>query len=205
MVPGGFGSRGVEGMVRAAQYARENNVPYLGLCLGMQIMVIEFARNVLGLADANSTEFAPDSPYPVITIMPEQENVEDLGGTMRLGNYLCQLVPETPVARAYGMTESYERHRHRFEFNNDFRQAMEDSGLVCAGLSPNGRLVEITEIAGHPFMAGSQFHAEFRSRPNRPHPLIREFIGVAKKILREGDQPALPLSNSADTPHPLKV
>ncbi|MCL0043013.1 CTP synthase [Dehalococcoidia bacterium] len=205
VVPGGFGSRGIEGMIRAAQYARENKIPYLGLCLGMQVMVIEFARNILGLSDANSTEFSDNTDHPVITIMSDQEGVEDKGGTMRLGNYPCQIVPGTMTARTYSVEEVEERHRHRFEFNNNYREMMEKAGLLCAGLSPDGRLVEITELEDHPFMAGSQFHAEFRSRPNRPHPLIQGFIGAAKEILREGDQAQFPLIKSPERTMSLEV
>ncbi|MBI2941232.1 MAG: CTP synthase [Chloroflexi bacterium] len=188
----GFGSRGVEGKILAARYAREHQIPYLGLCLGMQIMVIEFARHVLGL-DANSTEFAPQTPAPVIDLMPEQRGLANKGGTMRLGAYPCRLVPGTHAARAYGLPLVNERHRHRFEFNNAYRRLFEEAGLVVSGLSPDGHLVEIVELADHPWMVGSQFHPEFKSRPTRPHPLFREFIAAAKQTLREGDQRPLPL------------
>jgi len=194
VVPGGFGIRGIEGMIAAARYARENKVPYLGLCLGMQAMAIEFARYALNSAEANSTEFDIKTPYPVIDLLPEQRGVKEKGGTMRLGTYPCHLVKGTKAASAYGEDVVYERHRHRFEFNNDFRETLERAGMVFSGLSPEGRLVEIIEVRDHPFMAGCQFHPEFRSRPNRPHPLFRDFIGVAKGVLREGDQHLLPLA-----------
>ncbi len=193
VVPGGFGVRGIEGMVNTARYARENNIPYLGLCLGMHVMVIEYARYALDSAEANSTEFDRETPYPVIDLLPEQRQVRDKGGTMRLGVYPCHLVKGTRAAAAYGEGVVYERHRHRFELNNDFRQTLEKAGMVFSGLSPEGRLVEISEVRGHPFMVGTQFHPEFRSRPNRPHPLFRDFIAVAKGVLREGDQHPLPL------------
>ncbi|HZK67354.1 MAG TPA: CTP synthase [Chloroflexota bacterium] len=194
VVPGGFGYRGVEGMIRTARYAREHDIPYLGLCLGMQIMVIELARFVLGSSEANSTEFNMFSPQPVIDLLPEQRDVPDKGGTMRLGQYPCQLVPGTRAADAYGSSNIvFERHRHRYEFNNDYREVLGVGGLVFSGLSPDGRLVEISEIAGHPWMVGTQFHPEFKSRPNRPHPLFAAFIKACKVSLREGDQRPLPL------------
>ncbi len=193
VVPGGFGVRGIEGMVVAARYAREREIPYLGLCLGMQVMVIEFAREVLNSSEPNSTEFALDTIYPVIDLLPGQRGVIEKGGTMRLGAYPCHLVEGTRAARAYGERVVWERHRHRFEFNNRFREPLERVGLIPSGLSPDGRLVEISELRDHPWMVGVQFHPEFRSRPNRPHPLFRDFIGVAKGILREGAQPPLPM------------
>ncbi len=193
VVPGGFGSRGVEGMKETAKYARENKIPYLGLCLGLQVMVVEFARNVLGLKSANSSEFDPDTPYPVIDIMPEQRSVTDKGGTMRLGNYPCQLMEGSLAHKAYTQSLVHERHRHRFEVNNDFREELENNGLLACGASPDGNLVEIIEIAGHPFMVGVQFHPEFLSRPDHPHPLFRDFVSAAKITLREGAQPSLPL------------
>jgi CTP synthase len=197
VVPGGFGIRGIEGMIKTARYARENKIPYLGLCLGMQIMVIEFARFVFKSDKPNSTEFDQGTPYPVIDLLPEQRSVAGKGGTMRLGNYTCHLQPGTRAAQAYGENACVilERHRHRFEFNNDYRQPLGDAGLVYSGLSPDGRLVEICELCDHPWMLGCQFHPEFGSRPNRPHPLFSGFIGVAKDVLREGSQPALPLSS----------
>ena len=194
IVPGGFGIRGIEGMVKAAGYARTNGIPYLGLCLGMQVMVIEFARHVLGLTKANSTEFDADTPYPVIDILPEQKGVQNKGGTMRLGNYPCSLVPDSRAAKAYGQSLVYERHRHRYEFNSVFRTQFQEAGMVCSGLSPDGRLVEVCEIAEHPWMVSCQFHPEFVSRPNRPQPLFRDFVGAAKSVLREGAQPPLPLA-----------
>jgi CTP synthase len=180
VVPGGFGERGVEGKILAAQYAREHLVPYLGLCLGMQVMVIEFARNVLGLAGANSTEFNPHTPHPVISLLSEQMGVQDKGGTMRLGGYPCRLRPGTKAHRAYGVDMVTERHRHRYEFNNRYREQFEAAGLICSGVLPDNSLVEICELRDHPFMMGSQFHPEFRSRPARPQPMFREFIGAAK-------------------------
>ncbi len=176
VVPGGFGSRGIEGKILAARYARTHKVPYLGLCLGMQMLVIEFAREMLGNDEANSTEFDRTTTMPVIDLMPEQRDIADMGGTMRLGLYPCQLVPGTRAAEAYGEPLVNERHRHRFEFNNTYRQALQEKGLVLSGISPDGRLVEIAEIADHPFMLGTQFHPEFLSRPNRPHPLFSAFL-----------------------------
>ena len=194
VVPGGFGYRGVEGMVRTARYAREHDIPYLGLCLGMQIMVIELARHVLGSDEPNSTEFNMFTPHPVIDLLPEQRDVPDKGGTMRLGQYPCQLIAGTRAADAYGGTNIvFERHRHRYEFNNDYRELLGVAGLSFSGLSPDGRLVEISELAGHPWMLGTQFHPEFKSRPNRPHPLFSAFIRACKVSLREGDQRPLPL------------
>ncbi len=198
VVPGGFGYRGIEGKVKAAQYARENDVPYLGLCLGMHIMVIEFARYVLKSNKPNSKEFDDQTPYPVIDLLPEQEGLKEKGGTMRLGLYPCQLVPDTRAAAAYNANMVQERHRHRFEFNNDFREVLTKAGLIPSGLSPDGKLVEISELANHPWMIGTQFHPEFASRPNRPHPLFRDFIGAAKKTLRVGDQQPLPLEPNAN-------
>ncbi len=194
VVPGGFGIRGIEGMLKAARYARDNEIPYLGLCLGMQVMVIEFARYALNSEKPNSTEFDASTPYPVIDLLPEQKKIENKGGTMRLGNYPCQLVDGSYAAEAYGQKLVYERHRHRFEFNNQFRTQLQEAGMVYSGLSPDGRLVEICELANHPWMVSCQFHPEFGSRPTRPHPLFRNFIGVAKDILREGAQPPLPFS-----------
>ena len=194
IVPGGFGIRGIEGMVKAAAYARTNKIPYLGLCLGMQVMVIEFARHVFKVTNANSTEFDEHTPYPVITLMANQRSVTEKGKTMRLGNYPCKLKDGSHAANAYGKALIYERHRHRYEFNNKFRDQLEAGGLVYSGLSPDGDLVEICELAGHPWMVSSQFHPEFCSRPGSPHPLFRDFIAVAKDTLREGDQPELPLA-----------
>ena len=180
IVPGGFGERGWEGKIAAARWAREHQVPYLGLCLGMQVMVTEFARDVCGLQGANSTEFDPESPYPVISLLEEQQGVTNKGGTMRLGAYPCRLIPGSLAARAYGTDLVSERHRHRWEFNNAYRAVLEQGGMRISGTSPDGSLVEISEIAGHPFMLGTQFHPELQSRPNRPHPLFREFVAVAR-------------------------
>jgi CTP synthase len=181
IVPGGFGSRGIEGKIQAARYARETKVPYLGLCLGMQVMVIEFGRNVLGTEDVNSTEFDRNTPHPVIDLLPEQRGIGELGGTMRLGLYPCHLQPGTQAATAYGKTLVEERHRHRFEFNNTYRELFSEHGMRFSGQSPDGRLVEIAELTDHPFMLGSQFHPEFLSRPNRPHPLFHRFLLTAKE------------------------
>ena len=181
LVPGGFGERGTEGKIAAIRHARRNKIPYLGLCLGMQLMVIEFAREVLNDEKANSTEFAPSTPHPVIDLMPDQHTITDMGGTMRLGLYPCQLQAGTHAAAAYDADLVQERHRHRFEFKNAYRQTLQEAGMVFSGLSPDGRLVEIAEIADHPFMVGTQFHPEFLSRPNRPHPLFVAFLEAAKE------------------------
>ncbi|MGE0600993.1 MAG: CTP synthase [Dehalococcoidia bacterium] len=179
VVPGGFGERGWEGKIAAAKWARENSIPYLGLCLGMQVMVTEFARNVCGMQGANTTEIDPESPYPVISLLEEQQGVTDKGGTMRLGAYPCKLIPGSIVANAYATDLISERHRHRWEFNNAYREVLAQAGLKASGTSPDGSLVEISEISGHPFMLGTQFHPELQSRPNRPHPLFREFVAAA--------------------------
>lgn len=199
VVPGGFGQRGVEGMILASEYARTQRVPYLGLCLGLQVMVIEIARNGLGKAEANSTEFDPLTADPVIDIMPEQRVITQMGGTMRLGEYPCDLVADSKARAAYGVPSISERHRHRFEFNNDYQEAFESVGLWPTGLSPNRKLVEIMELDAdkHPFMLGVQFHPEFRSRPNKPHPLFNEFVTAAVDTLREGGQHSLPLADSS--------
>ena len=183
LVPGGFGNRGIEGKIKAIQYAREHKIPFFGICLGMQCAVIEFARHVCGLADANSSEFNPNSTHPVIDLMPEQLDVEDLGGTMRLGLYPCKVYPDTLTSKAYNAELIYERHRHRYEFNNAFREEIVGKGLVLGGTLPNGRLVEIVELpeSEHPWFLGAQFHPEFKSRPTNPHPLFREFVGAAVK------------------------
>ncbi len=188
IVPGGFGERGLEGMIATANYARTSGIPYLGLCLGMQIMVVEYARNELGISNASSLEIDPEAEHPVIAFMPGQEDLHSTGGTMRLGVYPCVLKEGTLVREAYGKELVSERHRHRYEFNNDYRIQLEEAGLIASGTSPDGNLVEVTEVYDHPFMIGSQFHPEFASRPERPHPLFREFIRVAKTILREGGQ-----------------
>jgi len=181
VIPGGFGPRGIEGKIRAAEYARENQVPCLGLCLGMQVMTVEFARNVVGLKDANSTEFNAATPHPVIDLMNDQREVTDKGGTMRLGAYYAVLTPGTKVANAYGEPVVSERHRHRYEFNSNYRARIEEAGLLCSGTSPDKRLVEFVELENHPFWVGTQAHPEFKSRPDRPHPLFRELIGAALK------------------------
>ena len=183
LVPGGFGTRGIEGKIKAIQYAREHKIPFFGICLGMQCAVIEFARHVCGMADANSSEFNPNSTHPVIDLMPEQIDVEDLGGTMRLGLYPCKVYPDTLTSKAYNAELIYERHRHRYEFNNAFREEIVGKGLVLGGTLPNGRLVEIVELpeSEHPWFLGAQFHPEFKSRPTNPHPLFREFVGAAVK------------------------
>ena len=198
VVPGGFGPRGVEGMVDTVHYARKNKVPYLGLCLGLQVMVIDWARNVLGLDKANSSELDPDTPHPVIHIMPEQRDLTDLGGTMRLGGYPCRPQQNSRTMLAYrNAAEVEERHRHRFEVNNSYRECLESSGMIMGGLSPDGKLVETAEVRGHPFMVGVQFHPEFQSRPNRPHPLFCDFIAAAGQTIRAGAQTPLPLNNPA--------
>lgn len=176
LVPGGFGSRGIEGKIQAIRYAREEKVPYLGLCLGMQLMVVELGRHALESEDVNSTEFDRSTPHPVIDLMPDQRAIADMGGTMRLGLYPCQVQPNTIVAEAYKKNMVQERHRHRFELNNAYRDVLSKAGMRFSGLSPDGRLVEIVEMANHPFMVATQFHPEFLSRPNRPHPLFVAFL-----------------------------
>ena len=186
LVPGGFGDRGIQGMILAAQYAREHRVPYLGLCLGMQIAVIEFARNVAGLTDANSGEFDPACEHKVIDFMPGQSESIDKGGTLRLGSYPCRITPGTTMARCYGADLIQERHRHRYEFNNDYRQPLTGAGLILSGLSPDGELVETVELRDHPFYVGVQYHPEFKSRPNRAHPLFLGFVDAALAKSNEG-------------------
>lgn len=181
LIPGGFGDRGIEGMIATAQYARENNVPYFGICLGMQIAVIEYARNVLGLEDANSREFDENSEHLVIDYMPDQSDDTDKGGTMRLGCYPCNLIKGTKLHNAYGTDKISERHRHRYEYNNEYKNALQNAGLLVAGISPDGNIVEAVECAKHPFYVGCQFHPEFKSRPNRSHPIFHEFIKCALK------------------------
>ena len=181
LVPGGFGTRGTEGKILAAKYAREHGIPYLGLCLGMQLAIVEFARDVLGLADANSIELDPDTTNPVIHLMPEQEGVENLGGTLRLGSYPCKLKEGTKAAALYKKTDIAERHRHRYEVNNDYRQAFEEAGMVLSGLSPDGRIVEMIELKDHPYYLATQAHPEFKSRPDVPHPLFMGLIQAALK------------------------
>ncbi len=179
LVPGGFGKRGVEGKIAAVHYAREKRLPFFGICLGMQIAVIEYARNVLGLVGANSLEFDENSPHLVIDLMNEQRSVENLGGTMRLGAYPAQIKVGTLAHRIYGSEQISERHRHRFEVNNAYREQLAKAGLVLSALSPDGKLVEMVEIPEHPYFIGCQFHPEFKSRPTDPHPLFREFVGAA--------------------------
>lgn len=179
LVPGGFGSRGIEGKINACRYARTHGVPYLGICLGMQIAIIEFARDVLGMADANSAEIDPSTTHPVIDILPEQKDVTDMGGTMRLGQYPCTLNPESKAYGLYGASMIYERHRHRYEVNNDYRPDLLKGGMIFAGTSPDNHIVEMVEIPDHPWFVAGQFHPEFKSRPNRPHPLFRGFVTAA--------------------------
>jgi CTP synthase len=180
LVPGGFGDRGVEGKILATQYAREKKIPFLGICLGMQVACIEYARNVLGYEDANSSEINELTQHPVIDLLPEQKEIEDLGGTLRLGLYPCKLEPGSKAYDAYGDTLVYERHRHRYEFNNEYRDAMIQAGFRFSGTSPDGRLVEIIEVVDHPWFVASQFHPEFTSRPNRPQPLFRDFVKASQ-------------------------
>ncbi|MCM3731830.1 CTP synthase [Fictibacillus nanhaiensis] len=182
LVPGGFGDRGVEGKILATQFARENKVPFLGICLGMQLASVEFARNVLGLEGAHSAELMPETPFPVIDLLPEQKDIEDLGGTLRLGLYPCKIKEDTKAFDAYNDEVVYERHRHRYEFNNEFREQMEKAGFIFSGTSPDGRLVEIIELEDHPWFVASQFHPEFTSRPTRPQALFRDFIGAVTQL-----------------------
>lgn len=179
LIPGGFGSRGIEGMIQAARYARENGIPYFGICLGMQIAVIEYARNVAGISDANSGEFDEQCRHKVIDFIPGQSENIDKGGTLRLGSYPCRIQPGTAMERCYGTCAINERHRHRYEFNNDYRELLKSSGLTLSGLSPDNRLVETVELTERPFHVGVQYHPEFKSRPNKPHPLFCGFIGAA--------------------------
>ena len=193
LVPGGFGVRGIEGKIAAARHARERHVPYLGICLGLQVAVIDFARHVLGLSEANSSEFAPETPDAVVDLMPDQREVADLGGTMRLGTYPCKLREGTKAHAAYGEAVVYERHRHRWEVANRYRQQLDAAGMLIAGVSPDDRLVEVVELADHPWFVASQFHPEFRSRPNRPQPLFDGFVAAAKArmLAQAGRLPAL--------------
>ncbi|WP_432662545.1 CTP synthase [Wukongibacter baidiensis] len=181
LVPGGFGDRGVEGKITATKYARENKIPFLGICLGMQLAVVEFARNVAGLADAHSSELNPETSNPVIDLMPDQKDIEDMGGTMRLGVYPCKVYEGTKAHGAYGEDLIYERHRHRYEFNNYFRDILNEKGLIISGISPDERLVEIVEVKDHPWFVAGQFHPEFKSRPTRPHPLFKDFVKAVLK------------------------
>jgi CTP synthase len=184
LVPGGFGQRGVEGKIETIRYCREHNVPFFGICLGMQLAVIEYSRNVLGLTDANSAELDPQSTNHVIDIMPEQKEVRQLGGTMRLGRYPCKIQPGTLAEKIYGESLVYERHRHRFEVNNDYRDALEQAGAVFSGRSPDNHIVEMMELPNHPWYLAVQFHPEFKSRPNRPHPVFQSFIKASMESKR---------------------
>jgi CTP synthase len=195
VIPGGFGVRGIEGKIAAAGFAREHGIPCLGLCLGMQVMTIEFARDVLGLVGANSTEFDPSTPHPVIDLMDTQRDVVDMGGTMRLGAYYAVLTPGTKVHAAYGEPVVSERHRHRYEFNSGYRSRFEAAGFVCSGTSPDKRLVEFIELADHPFWVGTQAHPEFKSRPDRAHPLFRDLVAAALDR-REGRNPHIPFDRA---------
>ena len=188
LIPGGFGERGIEGKVAAARIARERAIPYLGICLGMQIAVVEFARHVAGMDGANSSEFDPETPYPVVDLLPEQKELRDMGGTMRLGADPVRLYEGTRAFEIFGEAVIYKRHRHRYEVNNQLRRRLEDEGLVCGGTSPDERLVEMVELPDHPFFVASQYHPEFNSRPNRPEPLFREFVGAA--ATHAGEEPA---------------
>lgn len=181
LVPGGFGDRGIEGKIESIKYARTNNIPFLGLCLGMQLSIVEFARDVLGYHDAHSMELKPDTTHPVIHIMPDQIGVEDIGGTLRLGSYPCVLKKDSKAYSLYGAEEIKERHRHRYEVNNDYREALEEHGMMLSGLSPDGRIVEMVEIPDHPWFLATQAHPELKSRPNRPHPLFKGFVEAALK------------------------
>jgi CTP synthase len=202
-VPGGFGVRGIEGKLGALRYTRVNGIPTLGLCLGMQCMVIEYARDVAGLEKANSAEFDPETPFPVVDLLPEQKEVSDMGGTMRLGADPVKLHEGTRTREIYGEAVIYKRHRHRYEVNNQLRRRIEDEGLVCGGTSPDERLVEMVELPDHPFFVASQFHPEFNSRPNRPEPLFRDFVGAAAR--QAGERPAegdeLPRTEGSSVAH----
>jgi CTP synthase len=194
LVPGGFGQRGIEGKIKAIEYARVHGIPFLGICLGMQLALVEIARNVLGLKDANSAEFDPQSANCVIDLMPEQKDVQQLGGTMRLGKYPCKLTPDSKAYKLYGGSALiYERHRHRFEVNNDYRERFEQAGVVFSGRSPDGRIVEMMELPSHMWFVGSQFHPEFRSRPNRPHPLFKGLVAAAKEFKKKNSNEQLML------------
>ncbi|HCF99278.1 MAG TPA: CTP synthase, partial [Chloroflexi bacterium] len=201
----GFGPRGVEGKIRTARYAREGLVPFFGVCLGMQVAVIEFARHLLHSSLPNSTEFDETTKYPVIDIMPDQRDIAEKGGTMRLGVWPCRLTPGTKAAEAYDQPIVYERHRHRYEFSNEYRELLTAGGMVLSGLSPDGRLVEMIEMQEHPFFLGSQFHPEFKSRPNRPHPLFQDFVGAAKTNFERHAATRIDESQEAraDVPEPV--
>jgi CTP synthase len=199
LVAPGFGSRGIQGKIDAVRYAREEGVPFFGICLGMQVAVIEFARNVAGLRGANSTEFDPHPPFPVVDFLPEQRTVTDKGATMRLGAYPCVLTAGSKAAAAYGAQEISERHRHRYEVNNDFREALTSHGMSISGVSPDRRLVEMIELPQHPYFVGCQFHPEFRSRPQQPHPLFQSFIAAALRA-RLADNRRRPAETTAAAP-----
>ena len=179
LVPGGFGDRGIEGMICAIKYARENKIPYLGLCLGMQLTLVEFGRHVLGFSDAHSQEFNPDTTHPMVHIMPDQDGVTDLGGTLRLGSYPCVLTEGSKAYELYGEKEIHERHRHRYEVNNEYRDILQENGMMLSGCSPDGRIVEMVEIPEHPWFVATQAHPEFKSRPNKAHPLFKGFVEAA--------------------------
>jgi CTP synthase len=196
LIPGGFGERGIEGKVQAARIARERSIPYLGICLGMQIAVVEFARSVAGMDGANSAEFDPETPFPVVDLLPEQKEVSEMGGTMRLGADPVKLHEGTRAREIFGEAVIYKRHRHRYEVNNMLRRRLEDEGLICSGTSPDERLVELIELANHPFFVASQFHPEFNSRPNRPEPLFRDFVGAAAE--HSGQRPAAAADEPAE-------
>ena len=181
LVPGGFGDRGIDGKLQAITYAREHQIPFLGLCLGMQLSIVEYARNVVGYRDAHSIELDPSTTHPVIALMPDQNGVEDIGGTLRLGSYPCVLDKQSKAFELYGEETIYERHRHRYEVNNDYRNALTEHGMKLSGLSPDGRIVEMCELPGHPFFVATQSHPELKSRPNRPHPLFKGFVEAALK------------------------
>jgi CTP synthase len=181
LVPGGFGDRGIEGKINAIRYVREQNIPFLGICLGMQVAVVEYARNVLGMREANSSEINPTTPFPIIDLLPEQKDIENLGGTMRLGLYPCKIAEDSLAMSCYEDELVYERHRHRYEFNNEYRDVITTAGMSFSGTSPDGRLIEVVEIPAHPFFIAVQFHPEFTSRPNRPQPLFKHFVAAACK------------------------
>jgi CTP synthase len=199
LVPGGFGERGIDGMIRAIQYARENELPFFGICLGLQVAIIEFARDVCGMESTSSTEFAPDCPDPVIALMASQRDVQDLGGTMRLGAYTARLRENSKAAQAYGTKEISERHRHRWEVNNAYRDVLAEHGMRLSGQSPDGGLVEMIELPNHPWFLGCQFHPELKSRPTRPHPLFVAFIGAALQHRAGGSSDAVPTAAAAGT------
>jgi CTP synthase len=185
LVPGGFGDRGIDGKISAIKYARENNIPFLGLCLGMQLSIVEFARNVVGFSDAHSAELNPATTHPVIHLMPEQDGIEDIGGTLRLGSYPCILKEDTKAAKVYSTLEITERHRHRYEVNNYYRDDLKKNGMIISGTSPDGRIVEMIELKDHPWFVATQAHPEFKSRPNRPHPLFKGFIKASLNCSRD--------------------